>query len=93
MRAIDAAPQHRGTLIALRWVLIAICVGLIAFSDHMAGRFGFAALLLLAVIVGRYSRNRFARTLRPPAHLDPLEQPQTLHSTTEADVPRREAGQ
>ena len=88
MRAIDAAPQHRGTLIALRWVLIAICAGLIVFSDHVAGRLGFAALLLLAVIVGRYGRNRFARPLRPPARVD-QQQAAARHAS---DLPRREAG-
>lgn len=93
MRATDVSPQHHGTLIALRWALIAICGSVIAVSDHMAGRLGFAALLLLAIIVGRYGRNRFARTLRPPARLDPLEQPPATRRASEADARHREAGQ
>ena len=92
MRAIDASPQHHSTLVALRWALIAICAGFIAFSDHMAGRLGFAALLLLAVIVGRYGRGRSARTLGTPARLDPIEHPPQRHAS-EADVRHREAGQ
>ena len=91
MRAVDPSPQQRGTLVAVRWALIAICAALIVFSDHMSGRLGFAALLLLAVVVGRYGRARFARTLRPPAQLDGVAQP-PVRRVPDADLRRREVG-
>jgi hypothetical protein len=78
--------QRRTTLTAMRWGLIAVCAALIIFSDRMAGRLGFAVLLLLAIILGRYGSRRFAglpRTERP----EPIGQPHA----PDPDVRRREA--
>jgi len=91
MRAIDTSSQRYTALAALRWALIAICAVLIAFSENMAGRIGFAALLVLAVIIGRYGRARLARPLGS-AHLDQTEPAPAPRQASEADVRHREAG-
>jgi hypothetical protein len=85
MTGIDDAEQRRNGLSVARWVLIAICAGLILFSDNMAGRLGFAALLLLAIFVGRYTSRRRTRVLETQATTTAEPQP------SQPDLPRREA--
>lgn len=93
MRATEILPHRRRTLVALRWALIAVCASLILFSDHMAGRLGFAALLLLAVILGRYRSRGYARVPGVdtpfPASAELPAQPRAA----EAQVRRKEVGQ
>lgn len=93
MRATEILPHRRRTLVALRWALIAVCASLILFSDHMAGRLGFAALLLLAVILGRYGSRGDARVAggdakRLPASAELPVPPRAA----EAPVRRKEMG-
>ena len=91
MRSTDISPQaHRG-MTAARWVLIAICAVLILFSDHMAGRLGFAALLLMAVMVGRYGRSH--GRLRDRQASEPMAPTPTQLRLPEAAERRREAQQ
>jgi hypothetical protein len=89
MRAIDDSTQHRNALNGVRWVLIAVCAALIVFSGSMAGRLGFAALLLLAIIVGRYTGRRRAGVLEH----EPENFSGTPPKSSESEIPRREAGQ
>jgi len=87
----DSTDSHRGLAVA-RWVLIAICAGLILFSRNMTGRVGFAALLLLAILLGRYVGRREPRVLTTPHSLPPRAEPPAHAPVSEADVPRRETG-
>lgn len=91
MQSTEVSPHGRRAIIAVRWALIALCASLIVFSDHMAGRLGFAALLLLAVILGRYGR--WHERLRDVAPLDPRLQPPGQSRAPEAPERRREAQQ
>ncbi len=90
MSMTDDSTHRRQTLVAVRWGLIAVCASLILFSDKMSGRAGFAALLLLAVIVGRYASRRWTRTVEHeprPMPAEPVQQAPASES-----LPRREAG-
>ena len=89
MRATDDATQLRNGLNGVRWVLIAVCAALILFSGNMAGRLGFTALLVLAIIVGRYTSRRRATLLEH----EPEQLPSTEAPPSEPELPRREAGQ
>jgi len=71
----------------VRWGLIAVCAALIIFSDRMAGRLGFAALLALAIILGRYGSQRFSRLPRAAHPVDPIGEPHAA----DPEVRRREA--
>jgi len=87
---VDASAEVRTALVVVRWVLIAVCAGLILFSGNMAGRVGFGALLLLAILLGRFAGRRQPRVLTTadslPSRPEPSAQP------PEADVARRETG-
>jgi len=89
MSAIDNSTQQRNALNGVRWVLIAVCAALILFSGNMAGRLGFAVLLLLAIIVGRYTSRRRTTVLEH----EPENLPGTPPKPSEPELPRREAGQ
>jgi hypothetical protein len=82
----DGSGQRRSGLSAARWVLIAVCAVLILFSDSMAGRLGFAALLVLAIVIGRYTsrRTRVLDSGTLPSNQAP--------KAPAPDLPRREAG-
>ena len=56
---IDAFPRRRATLVAVRWVLIGICVYLISDNPRSAAVLG--PLLLLAIFLGRSRRRAAAR--------------------------------
>ena len=88
----DDSTESRRGLAAARWALIAICAGLILFSGNMAGRVGFAALLLLAIFLGRYVGRRETRVLTTPHSLPPRAEPTAHSPASEADAPRRETG-
>lgn len=91
MPTIDDAARRRQALVAVRWALIAVCASLILFSDKMSGRIGFAALLLLAVIVGRYASRRLTRM--PESESRPLPaEPAQQAPASQTELPRREAG-
>ena len=91
MPSTEISPPGRRAIVAVRWALIALCAALIVFSDHMAGRLGFAALLLLAVIVARYGR--WHERLRDAEPLEPGLQPPGQSRAPEAPERRREAQQ
>jgi hypothetical protein len=91
MRSTEVSPHRRRGIVAVRWALIALCAGLIVFSDHMAGRLGFAALLLLALIVARYGR--WHERLRDSEPLEPRLQPPAQPRAPEVPERRREAQQ
>lgn len=86
----DVTASRHGAARAVRWGLIALCGGIILFSSNMSGRLGFAALLLLAVIVGRYVSRRRTHVLESGTSVPraPADQP----GTADADLPRRNAG-
>lgn len=88
----DVSPQRSSALRAARWGLIALCGGIILLSNNMSGRLGFAALLLLAVIVGRYAARRRTRVLETETHLPSPALPAAPPPAADADLPRREAG-
>ncbi len=90
MSMTDDSTHRRQTLVAVRWGLIAVCASLILFSDKMSGRAGFAVLLLLAVIVGRYASRRMTRGVETETRSLPVEPVQ--QAPTAEDLPRREAG-
>ena len=92
MRATEILPHRRRTLIGLRWALIAVCASLILFSDHMAGRLGFAALLLLAVILGRYRTRGYARVADVKESLDAGARAPRQPRAPEMPVRRRGVG-
>lgn len=79
------AAEHRAAISAVRWALIAVCAVLIAFSDGLGGRIGFAALLIFAVYLGRQASQRYTRAAHPlePTTLKPRD--------ADHEVPRREA--
>ena len=81
------------TLVAVRWALIAVCAALIVFSHDMAGRIGFAALLVFAIVVGRYRSRRFAASRRPAESLDTGTQSRTQSLASDEPTQHREAGQ
>ena len=87
---LDAPPR---TLIALRWALIAVCAALILFSHDMAGRVGFAALLVFAIVLGRYRNRRVASSRRPAETLATGTPPPTQPLASEEPAQHREAGQ
>jgi hypothetical protein len=91
MPMIDASAHRRQALVAVRWGLIAVCASLILFSDKMSGRLGFAALLLLAVVVGRYASRRMTRVLEAENRPVP-DVPRQHAPAPQDDLPRREAG-
>jgi hypothetical protein len=82
--ADEPMTEHRATMTTVRWLLIAVCGALIAFSDGLGGRIGFAALLILAIYIGRQASLRHSRSAHPA---EPTIQPRN----TDHDVPRREA--
>ena len=91
MPTIDDSAHRRQTLAAVRWGLIAVCASLILLSDKMSGRLGFAVLLLLAVVVGRYASRRMTRV--PESESQPLPAATAQHAPTpDTELPRREAG-
>jgi len=92
MATVEPLRDPPRALIAVRWVLIAVCAALIIFSHGMAGRLGFAALLVFAVILGRYSSRWFTRPRREDA-LGTSVEPQALPSAAEEPARHREAGQ
>lgn len=71
----------------MRWGLIAVCATLIIFSDRMAGRIGFAALLVLAIILGRYGSQRLARLPSAERPVEPIVEPHV----PDPEVRRQEA--
>jgi hypothetical protein len=93
MQVTEDLPHRRPGLVALRWALIALCAGLIIFSDHMVGRLGFAALLVLAVVLGRYGAQWHARARGVERPSEPSVHPSRQPSASEAPVRRRKAGQ
>ncbi len=92
MQAIERLPHRRRALDAVRWALIAVCAGVILFSDHMAGRLGFAALLLLAVILGRYRSRGYARVAGVEKPLPGSAELPARPRAVEAQLRRKEAG-
>lgn len=87
----DISPQRHSTFRVARWGLIALCGGIILFSSNMSGRLGFAALLLLAVIVGRYASRRKARVLETETSV-PSRAPSSDQQAADSELRRREAG-
>ena len=84
-------PQRRSGAAGMRWVLIGLCAALILFTHDMSARLGFAALLVLAVIVGRYGRRWYGRAPSAHEHAEPGVQPRRPSSAAEPPTPRREA--
>jgi hypothetical protein len=87
MPASDPPHQGRTHLAVMRWALIVVCAALIIFSDRMAGRLGFAALLVLAIFLGRYGSHRFARLSRGERPIEPVREPHA----PDPEVRRQEA--
>src|SRR5262245_50051240 len=87
MPAIESDHERRSSMSTVRWALIAICAAVILLSDRMAGRVGFAVLLVLAIIVGRYASHRYARMPRDTRPIEPAAETRAPDS----EVARREA--
>jgi hypothetical protein len=87
----EISPQHHSATTAVRWALIALCAALILFTHEMSARVGFAALLVIAVIVGRYGSRVYRRTAATQGQAGSRVEP---HTPGAADEParRREAG-
>ena len=84
MRDTDSLHERRTGLTAVRWVLIAISAVLILFTENLTGRLGFAALLLLAIFLGRYASSRGSRlsgATRPAEPIDEQSAPERRRSS------------
>jgi hypothetical protein len=86
MSEIDDSARRGHSLNGVRWLLIAVCAGLILVSDNMAGRLGFAVLLLLAIVIGRYASRRTRVLDAETLPTSPAAKP------SDPELPRREAG-
>ena len=90
--ATERLAHRRRSLVMVRWALIALAGSLIVFSGHMNGRLGFAALLVLAVLVGRYGSRWLVQARRDAAPVEP-SQPQPREARApEAPARRGHAG-
>jgi hypothetical protein len=88
---LQVSAQRRSGAAGVRWVLIGLCAALILFTHDMSARLGFAALLVLAVIVGRYRGRWYGRAPSVRGHGEPGVQPRRPPSPIETPTPRREA--
>jgi len=83
----EVSAQRRNASRAVRWGLIALCGGIILFSSNMSARLGFAALLALAIIVGRYASRRRSRVLETTPGVSSTA-PSEPARIADADLPR-----
>jgi hypothetical protein len=84
-------PPRRAGVAGMRWVLIGLCAALILFSHGMSARLGFAALLVLAVIIGHYAGRWYGRAPNAREHAEPGGRVDSPPGAAESPDRRREA--